>query len=147
MAIGEKILGFLTGGFAERGVELIKEVVKDKDLAERLAADFRRLCATQQHDLEMRLIEAEQSAESEFQATVREELRQNDYYTKRTRPNIARKSFYLSAAYVLLSVASKLVPAVPDFETEWAVLTLLASPVLTYMGVRGFEKWKHGDVV
>jgi hypothetical protein len=64
--LGEKILGFLSGGFAEKGVELIGKVVRDKDQADRLAADFRTLCQTQDHELQRITLEAEAEAERQF---------------------------------------------------------------------------------
>ena len=60
MAIGTKILNFLSGGFAEKGVELIGKVVKDKDLAEKLSHEFRLLCSEQQHELAKIAAETEQ---------------------------------------------------------------------------------------
>ena len=51
MAIGQKILGFLSGGFAEKGLGLISKVVKDKDQAEQLAHEFRALVNEQGHEL------------------------------------------------------------------------------------------------
>ena len=143
MALGEKILNFLSGGFAEKGVELIGKVIKDKDLAERLAAEFRTLCTTQEHELKKLVIESERDAEKEFQETIRAELAQSDEYTKRTRPKLARLSFYGAAAYISASVLSLLIVQINDVQIDWSILMVIMSPVLTYMGVRSFDKWKR----
>src|SRR3990167_1192533 len=66
MAFGEKIMGFLSGGFAEKGVGLISEIVRDKDQAEQLAAAFKTLCQEQGHELQKITIEAEVEAERQF---------------------------------------------------------------------------------
>lgn len=81
------------------------------------------------------------------------ELAQSDVYTKRTRPLIARQSWYVAAAYALLchvgiplySAVNELPPLLVTF--SWEVFLALCAPTLTYMGVRGFEKWKHGSKV
>lgn len=84
------------------------------------------------------------------------ELAQSDIYTKRTRPMIARQSWYVAAIYALachvlvplfvyynqVEEATKTLPLVTF---SWEVFLALSSPALTYMGVRGFEKWKHGN--
>jgi len=44
-----------------------------------------------------------------------------------------------------------LLPVAPDAwglgapSIDWQIFLVLASPALTYMGVRGFEKWKNGS--
>lgn len=82
------------------------------------------------------------------------ELANTDVYTKRTRPLIARQSWYVAAAYALginlvfpIGEAANLWTSIPTTTFSWEVFLALAAPALTYMGVRGFEKWKHGDKV
>lgn len=142
MAIGEKILGFLSGGFAEKGVDLISKVVKDKDLAEKLSHDFRTLCQTQDYELQKLAIEAEQGYEQEITKRVQAEQQSNDAYTKRTRPKIARVSFYFGSAYILAHLVSTMVPAIPVVSIDWSILMAIYSPALAYMGVRSADKWK-----
>ena len=82
------------------------------------------------------------------QKTIQAELHQNDLYTKRTRPKIARQSWYVTATYAILSSFLPVLPAswglqAPVF--EWQIFLVLASPALTYMGVRGLDKWKNGS--
>lgn len=77
------------------------------------------------------------------------ELHQSDLYTKQTRPKIARQSWYVAAAYaVLANVVAPIwsvctsIPLPSVF--SWEVFIALAAPAMTYVGVRGFEKWKAG---
>ena len=50
----------------------------------------------------------------------------------------------------LPGVLESIIESVPSdgilmpWQFQWEVLMLLYSPALTYMGVRGFEKWKSG---
>jgi len=85
------------------------------------------------------------------QKTIQAELHQNDQYTKRTRPKIARRSFMGGLIYALLTalpVDGITIPfinfLIMPWQFEWEVLMILYSPALAYMGVRGFEKWKNG---
>ena len=97
-----------------------------------------------------------QKAQVEADASARvAELAQSDIYTKRTRPQIARQSWYVAAIYAVtchvlvplyvyynqVSPEQSLAPLVTF---SWEVFLALSAPSLTYMGVRGFEKWKHG---
>lgn len=85
------------------------------------------------------------------------ELAQTDIYTKRTRPLVARQSWYVAALYALS--CHVLIPLyvtcsqgseqslAPSLTFSWEVFLALCAPAMTYMGVRGFEKWKHGNRV
>lgn len=144
MAIADQFLNFLSGGFAEKGVDLISKFVKDKDLAERLSHDFRVLCQSQDHELQMTLIGVEQDFEREQTKRIQAEQQSNDSYTKRTRPKIARLSFYFGSAYILANVVTTSIPALNVVPLDWTILGAMYSPALTYMGVREFGKWKNG---
>jgi cation transport ATPase len=144
MSFLEKIGGFLGGGFGEKMGGVIDQLVRDKDLADRLKHEFSTLIAQQEHALRMAAVDSEKEADRQQQETIRAELAQSDEYTKRTRPMLARRSWWAVLAYVGAGVISAGVTAIPDVPTDWAILTVLASPVLTYMGVRTFDKWKLG---
>lgn len=139
------IIGDIINAVINKGGDLVSEFITDKDKA----AEFRHKLElavladkSLERDVEARLFEAQQK-------TIQAELAQSDLYTKRTRPIIARRSFYAGLGYVLLT-------AIPDsgiafssilimpWSFNWEVLMLLYAPALTYMGVRGFEKWKAG---
>lgn len=141
------IIGDIVNAVINKGGDLISEFITDKDKA----AEFR-------HKLELAVLQdkqLEREAEARMfeaqQETIQAELHQTDLYTKRTRPKIARRSFNMGIAYVLLT-------AIPEnginlhwiildpWTFQWEVLLILYSPALTYMGVRGFEKWKGGGV-
>lgn len=147
-------LGSLLDKVVDKGGDIIKKLVKDKDLAEKLAHEFRTQMQADDSDFKELELEAEQAMFEAQQKTIQAELHQNDQYTKRTRPNIARKSFYAGLAYALLTAlpVEGLTLPIPfidpvvlmPWQFETTVLMLLYSPALTYMGVRGFERWKAG---
>lgn len=134
--IGEKLLEKVVS----LGVPLISKFVKDKDLAAKFEQEWRVLLSNNTHELEKLALEVERDMDAAFQKTVQAELQQNDAYTKRTRPNLARKSGYAAFAYIVFCLATQ-VTALNNIAIEWSILTILASPILTYMGVRSFDKW------
>lgn len=135
----EKIIG-VGGG-------IISELVTDKDLAKELDHAFRSQISMEAADFKQFELEAEKEMFLAQQKTVQAELHQSDLYTKQTRPKIARQSWYITATYAL---SSMLLPVLPtnwglgEPAIDWQIFLVLASPALTYMGVRGFEKWKNG---
>lgn len=138
-AIIEKVIGV--------GGDIIKELVPDKDLAKRLDHAFKTQMLAHDANFKQLELSAEQAMFEAQQKTVQAELHQSDLYTKRTRPRIARQSWYVTAIYAL---SSMLLPMAPETwglgepSIQWNIFLVLASPALTYMGVRGFEKWKNG---
>lgn len=148
------IVSSLWGKVIDKGGSIIQELVTDKDLAKKLEHEFRALMSTQTHEFKTFELEVERDMYAAQQKTIQAELHQNDVYTKRTRPIIARRSFYAGLGYALLtSLPSEgfvigfldwTFATLMPWQFEWAVLSLLYSPALTYMGVRGFEKWKNG---
>jgi hypothetical protein len=144
-----KILSGLWEKIVDRGGSIISELVTDKDLAKRLEHEFRTLMSSQAHEFRTFELEVERSMFESQQKTVQAELHQSDLYTKRTRPKIARQSWYITAVYAL---SSMLLPVAPEAwglgepTIDWQIFLVLASPALTYMGVRGFEKWKGNAI-
>lgn len=142
------ILGDLWNKVVDVGGGIISELVTDKDLAKELEHKFRMAMETNAAAYKAAELEAETRIFEATQETVQSELRQTDLYTKRTRPIIARRSFYAGLAYVLLTALPEAgivfgnVFTLMPWQFEWEVLMLLYSPALTYMGVRGFDKWK-----
>ena len=147
--MGIPILGDLWGKIVDKGGDIISELVTDKDLAKQLEHEFRTQMEANQASFKQAELDAETRIYEAHQTTVQAELHQNDQYTKRTRPVIARRSFYAGLGYVLLTslpvagINLYWVTLMP-WQFQWPVLMLLYSPALTYMGVRGFEKWKSG---
>lgn len=147
--MGIPILSNLWDTLIGKGADLISEFITDKDLAKQLEFKFKELLEKNRAEYDTLVITVEKDIFEAQQKTIQAELSQSDLYTKRTRPSIARKSFYAGLAYALLT-------AIPDsgiqigswvlaqWNFEWSVLMLLYSPALTYMGVRGAEKWKAG---
>jgi len=141
------ILGDLWGKIVDVGGDIIKQLVTDKDLAKQLDHEFRSQMSREQSTFKQTELEVEERMFVAQQKTIIAELHQHDLYTKRTRPKIARQSWYITAAY---AVAGTFLPVLPvDWglqapALQWEIFLVLASPALTYMGVRGFEKWKGG---
>lgn len=143
-------MGLLSGlweKIVDKGGSIISELVTDKDLAKELDHAFRTQMAANEQDFKSLELEVEKSMFESQQKTIQAELHQSDLYTKRTRPKVARQSWYVTALYAL---SGMLIPALPDSWglqvplIQWEIFLVLASPALTYMGVRGFEKWKNG---
>jgi len=142
-------IGKLLDTVVGKGADLISEFITDKDQAAQLEHAFRSQLSAENHEIEKLSIEAERDMQVAQQETIQAELHQSDLYTKRTRPKIATRSFYAGLGYAGLGA----LPAgginlgfivLMPWTFDWQVLMLLYSPALTYMGVRGFEKWKNG---
>jgi hypothetical protein len=145
--MGIPILSGLWEKVVDKGGDIISELVTDKDLAKELDHAFRMEMATSEAEFKTLELEVEGRMFEAQQQTIQAELHQNDLYTKRTRPKVARQSWYVTAAYALMSTFLPMLPEdwglqAPAF--QWEMFLVLASPALTYMGVRGFEKWKAG---
>lgn len=140
----ENVGEILSGGVGKGITDIIAKKVGDKDLAVQLDHDMQALLATQSAELSKLQLTTEQSAEEEQTKRIQADAATNNAYTQQTRPKIARYSFYLTALYVLVSVTTKalVLTRLRPFEVDWAVLMVLASPELAYMGVRSFDKWK-----
>lgn len=142
------VIGELWAKLIDTAGAVIQEVVPDKDLAKKLDHDFRTQVEAQAETLNLKEIDAELEMFRAQQATIQVELQQSDLYTKRTRPLIARRSFYAGLAYVLLTslpekgLTLPLLGTMMPWQFQWEILLLLYSPALTYMGVRTFDKWR-----
>lgn len=147
MNVFSKVLNVLTGGVGQKIGDIVDQMVPDKDLARQL-----------KHELDLRILMSEaelakvrMDAEKEIAVAVEEThqaaLNQQDLYTKRTRPKIARQSWLLGATYAAVTVLGTL--ADPFLEADLSTLVFdpvafgtLVGPALWYMGMRGFDKWK-----
>jgi hypothetical protein len=146
---GLPIVGAIIDRVLDKGASLISEVITDKDEARRLEHEWRTQIAAQDHDLEKLTKEAERDVTLGHQATIQAELHQSDLYTKRTRPKIARQSWYVACAYALLAAVLPSLPTAWGFgrmDFVWEVFIAVASPAMVYMGVRtvdlGFQRVK-----
>jgi len=144
----------LTGGIAtavksivDKGASLIGKFVADKDLAAKLSAEFKAQMSEENHEYRTLLANVERDIFTASQKTIQAELAQSDLYTKRTRPKIARQSWYLTVAYVAATLVTGAAPkswGLTPIVFQWFVFMAMASPALSYMGIRGFEKWRNG---
>ena len=107
-----------------------------EEIAKREEADIR---AHHRKLLEMELADG-QAEHSEQQKTIREGDKATDEYVRRTRPKLARQSWYGGLAYVcileILAAFDKGTGA-----NAYLAATLL-SPALAYMGARTLDKLK-----
>ena len=139
-----KLLSGLWEKVVDKGAGLISEFITDKDLAVELEHKYRMAMGAQKHEFDTLVLQVEKDMFAAQQKTIQAELHQSDLYTKRTRPKIARQSWYVTAIYALMSSFLPMLPASLELQApvfEWQIFMVLASPALTYMGVRGFDKW------
>ena len=126
----------------DKGAGLISELITDKDEAARLEHEWRSQLSRESHEIQKISIEAERDLAISQQATIQAELHQSDLYTKRTRPKIARQSWYVGAAYALLAAVAPALPVawqVGTVDFHWEVFLALVAPAMTYMGVRSVD--------
>lgn len=76
--------------------------------------------------------------------TARVEAQSTDEYVRRTRPKLARQSFYIGVAYLIFCALCSVIKAVtghplPGIQ-EW-ILMACWSPLLSYIGFRGIESF------
>lgn len=141
-------VGKLLEMIVDKGGDIIKELVPDKDLAKRLEHSLKSQLSKENQDFRMFLEKAESDMFVAQQATIQAELHQSDLYTKRTRPKIARQSWYVTMGYALGTGLSNAFPeawGIGEVTFSWQIFAVLSSPALTYMGVRGLEKMKNGS--
>lgn len=140
------IANVLTGGVVEKAVGIVDKLVTDKDLAQRLAAEFRTTQFVTEAALEQAKLESETQIQVAQEVTHQAELNQSDVYTKQTRPRIARQSWYVSGFYAIGCFITSIfeVPYIKDVQFQWEIYLAAAAPALTYMGVRSFDIWRAG---
>lgn len=109
----------------------------------RLMVEDNRIAA----ELEKARLAADVSFQAEAQATARIEAQSTDEYVRRTRPSLARKSFYFGSAYAIVTgilfpianaIGSAKLPGLDPY-----ILGALYAPCLTFMGVRSFEAFSR----
>ena len=153
------IANALTGGVVEKVVGVVDKLVVDKDLREKLNAEFRTTQFVTEAALEQAKLESETQIQVAQEVTHQAELNQADLYTKQTRPKIARQSWYVSGAYAVTCFASEfgavtiksftamspeMMAQLHGIDFVWEVYLAAAAPALTYMGVRSFDIWRSG---
>jgi hypothetical protein len=133
------IIGTIIDRVIDKGASLISEFVTDKDQAARLEHEWRQQLSRENHEIAKLALEIERDINVSQQATIQAELHQSDLYTKRTRPKIARQSWYIAGAYAMLAAVMPALPIEWGFGTiafGWEIFIALAAPAMTYMGVR-----------
>ena len=164
------VANVLTGGVVDKAMGMIDKLIPDKDLAMNIKAQLETLKVVHEHELDVGLqalekarLESETAIQLAQQTTFQAEVNQSDIYTKQTRPKIARTSFYISAVYGISCFVSDFIvkmvqtfshPSTPEAITflgtlhgitfQWEIYIAIASPALTYMGVRSLDVWKSG---
>jgi hypothetical protein len=114
-------------------------MIKLKELAYRDADSIRQHIRLQE---EARLKD-EQEAHRQQQETIRSGDNATDEYVRRTRPTMARQSWYAGAGYI---VAMEILKAF-DVTKTGAVVELamiILAPSMAYIGFRSLDRWKGG---
>lgn len=98
-------------------------------------------------EVEKARIAGDTTQHAETQATARAEAASQDAYVRRTRPGMARKSFWLSVVYAFATgVAFPVLNAMHGWQLpavdSWILGALLA-PALSYMGVRSIDAFSR----
>lgn len=113
-------------------------LVKLEEIAQRNEADIRA------HHRELLRLELEdgQAAHQQQQETIRSGDNAEDPYVRKTRPLIARQSWYATVLYVIGFDALKAAGAFQD-GAGLDLAMVLISPAAAYMGFRTFDKWRE----
>lgn len=90
--------------------------------------------------LELQLSDLE-SAHKEQQETIRNGDNATDQYVRRTRPFMARISFFVGSSYIVLMEILKAFN-VSSSGASYELASILLSPCLAYMGFRTWDKIK-----
>jgi len=98
--------------------------------------------STREHIRAMAQMDAQdaQAAQAEQQATIRAGDTAPDEYVRRTRPRMARQSWYVGAGYIVAFEALKSVDLFHIGASVEFAMVLLA-PAAAYIGFRSWDKW------
>lgn len=88
---------------------------------------------------EKRLLD-EQAAHKEQQTTIRSGDNAEDVYVRHTRPRMARQSWYVTAAYVVVFEGLKNA-GLWSLGANWELAMLLGAPAAAYLGFRTADKF------
>ncbi len=98
-------------------------------------------------ELEKTRIEADVAFHTSTQATARVEAQSADEYVRRTRPSLARKSFYAGLGYIVVSgFIFPVINAVKGLSLpvlDAYILGAIYAPCLTFVGVRSVEAFSR----
>ncbi len=86
-------------------------------------------------------LDDEQKAHKEQQETIRQGDNASDEYVRRTRPMMARQSWFGTMGYVISFEAAKAVKLF-NFGASTELALILIGPAAAYMGFRAWEKVK-----
>jgi len=136
-------------GLLDIGGKLIDKLIPDPEAKAKAQLELATLAQNGQLAAmanETKLIEMayadEQSAHKEQQETIRSGDNSSDEYVRRTRPMMARQSWYGAAAYVFAFEGAKLFDK--GTGANWEIAMMLLSVALAYHGFRSFDKSKWG---
>ena len=110
-------------------------VVRLRELAVQEQASIRgNLRLTEEHRLK-----DEQVAHAEQQETIRSGDNAQDEYVRRTRPRMARQSWYATAGYIIAFEAAK-AAGLSSFGASMVLAMVLSAPAWAYLGFRSIDK-------
>lgn len=112
-------------------------VLKLRELAVQEEASIREHIRTME---EMRLKD-EQAEHEQQQLTIRTGDTAEDEYVRRTRPMMARQSWYATMAYVIGFEGLKALD-VFKFGASWDLAMIIIAPAAAYLGFRSLDKFR-----
>lgn len=144
VAAGISLVGTATGStdpvVALQSLQANPEaMIKLKELAYREQDSIR----THIQAMEEARLKDEQEAHRQQQETIRSGDNASDLYVRRTRPMMARQSWYATMGYIIGFEALKAFGVFQVGAVNELALLLLG-PAGAYLGFRSFDKWKGG---
>lgn len=144
VAAGVALVGSATGqNDPAKALEALQTnpetVLKLKELAFKEEESIRQHIRAME---EMRLKD-EQAEHAEQQQTIRSGDNAEDEYVRRTRPMMARQSWYATMLYVIGFEALK-ATKVFDTGASWDLAMIVIAPAAAYLGFRSLDKFRKG---
>jgi hypothetical protein len=127
----------------DKGVEYVEQKTGIK-LSPTTPPTPEDLASLRDHEYRMARMQIEdgQAEHRQQQETIQNGDNSSDEYVRRTRPMMARQSWYGAAAYVFAFEGAKLFDK--GTGADWEIAMMLLSVALAYNGFRTFDKSKWG---
>lgn len=127
----------------DKGVEYVEQKTGVK-LSPTIPPTPEDLASLRDHEYRMARLQVEdvQAEHRQQQETIQNGDNSTDEYVRRTRPMMARQSWYVTAAYVF--VFEGMAAFGRGSGVDWEIAMMLLSVALAYNGFRTFDKSKWG---
>jgi len=114
MGFLDKAIDLFTGGLGEKVGDIIDQLVPDKDLRRRLKQELDMTQLIGEQKIELARVESDRDIQIAIEETHQAALNSTDIKVKRTRPMIARQSWYLAGGYLAVHIVSSILHAFTD---------------------------------